>query len=376
MFGKFLKIILLIFLLVLITAFVVYKIPNKYQAAQISYPVTEKVSWAERKLSELTLEQKIGQLFIIGFEGTSLTPGVENLIKEIHPGGILLLKRNIENENQLKELISALQEIALEDSGLPLFIAVDQEGGIISRIDWVERTPQTEIENAEQAYQIGLNRGKGLKELGINLNLAPLLDYSPAAPHYEDFIFERTFQKSPEVIGELAKALIQGQKEEGILVAIKHFPGYGGIPFNPEEKLATLEKAPEISQFQKTVEVSPEMIMISNAVYEEVEEELPFSFSEKGIQSLKNKIKGDYLIISDDLAQNSLLNKFSLREIVASPIIAGVDIMIFSGWRTPVIGGIVAFRQAVEEGKVSEQIINQSALKIIELKKPLNEPQL
>ena len=250
---------------------------------------------------------------------------------------------------------------------MPLFVAVDQEGGLISRIEWIEKTPQSKIKTIDQAYLIGQNRGNELRELGINLNLAPLLDTTLAA----DFIFERSFQKDPEIIRELTEALVRGQKEAGIFVAMKHFPGYGGISFNPEEKLATLEKIPEISQFQIAAEAFPEMIMTSNVIYEELDENLPFSFSEKGIQFLKSNVEGNYLIISDDLSQNSLLATFSLKEIITLPIRAGVDILIFSGWRMPVTEGVLAFQEVVENEEISEERINRSVLKIIKLKQNL-----
>ena len=362
---KILKIVLLLAIFILTGSFIVYK--SSFEIQKIEDAIFPSLTEEERKLNQLTLEQKIGQLFMIGFDGEVVNENVENLIKELHPGGILLLKRNIKNEEQLKELISSLQKIALEDTELPLFIAVDQEGGVVSRIEWIEKTPQSKIETIDQAYLIGQNRGKELEGLGINLNLAPLLDTTQTT----DFIFERSFQKDPEIIGELTEALIQGQKEAGIFVAVKHFPGYGGISFNPEEKLATLEKIPEISQFQKTTEAFPEMIMTSNVIYEELDENLPFSFSEKGIQFLKNNIEGNCLIISDDLSQNSLLNKFSLKKIVSLPIKAGVDILIFSGWRVPVAEGVLAFRKVVKNEEISEQRINQSVLKIIKLKQNL-----
>jgi len=364
MFWRCSKIVLLTLPLILIAGFIVYKIPYESQLAQTFTPFEEKT---EKILDKLTLEQKIGQLFIIGFEGKVLNSEIEKLIKGLHPGGILLLGRNIEDKEQLKKLVGSLQEIALEDAGLPLFIAVDQEGGPISRIEWAERTPQSEIENPEQAYLVGQTRGKELLGLGVNLNLAPLLEVSLAT----DFIFERSFQKNPEKTAELAKALIQGQKQAGILTAIKHFPGYKGISFNPEEKLAAIEKIPEISQFQDTMKSFPEMIMVSNAIYKEFDQDLPFGFSKKGIQFLRSKIEGNYLIISDDLSQNSLLDKFSLKEIVALPVKAGVDILIFSGWRMPVEEGILAFREAVENGEIFEQRINQSVSKIIGLKQKL-----
>ena len=358
-------IILAVVLVSLVFFAVIYKLPEESAGSKIFN--NQSLAESKKILSRLSLDQKIGQLFMIGFEEKVLTSEAEDLIKEVHPGAILLLGRNIEGEKQLKELILSLQKIALNDTGLPMFIAVDQEGGLINRIDWVEKTPESEIENKEQAYQVGFKRGEELKELGVNLNLAPLLDSVDS----DDFIGERGFQKSLEETEELAGAMIDGQKESGIFTCIKHFPGYGSISFNPEEKLAVLEEVPEVSQFQEAVKSSPEMIMISNVVYNELDENLPFAFSEKSIQFLKEKIGSNILVVSDDLSQNSLLDKFSLSEIVASPFNAGADLLIFSGWRLPAIDGIAEFRKAVDDGQISKERINQSVLKIIELKQGL-----
>jgi len=322
------------------------------------------------EVESLSLIEKSGQLFIIGFEGKTLTPQLEDLFKKYRPGGVLLLSKNIEDKEQLKSLISKLQGLSLKETGLPLFVAVDQEGGPISRIEFLqEKINQSEIENSEQAYQIGLKRGEELKELGVNLNLAPLLDITGE----EDFLFNRSFQKSPSETGNLAKFLVLDQKESKILTAIKHFPGYGGISFNPEEKLATVEKTPEISQFKKAMEANPELVMVSNAVYQEIDPSLPFAFSPQAIQFLKNNIGSEILIISDDLSQNSLLESFTLKEIVTKPIEAGIDVLIFSGWQSPVTEALETFSEAVKNGGISEEKINQSVAKIIQIKQKLYE---
>jgi len=314
------------------------------------------------------LEKKIGQLFIIGFEGTTVTPELEEIFKKYQPGGVLLLSKNIENAEQLKSLVSDLQALSLEETGLPLLVAVDQEGGFISRIDFLqEKTAQSEIENLEQAYQVGLNRGKELKDLGVNLNLAPLLDLTSEG----DFLFERSFQKSATETGLLAKSLISGQKAAGILTAMKHFPGYGGITFHPEDELAVLETLPEISQFEKATEANPELVMAANVVYKALDPLSPFTFSQTGIQSLKNDISPEIIIISDDLAQDSLLNNFTLKEITTKPIEAGVDILIFSGWDIEVSQGLEAFYTAFKNGEVSKTKVETALSRIIQLKQNL-----
>lgn len=323
---------------------------------------------AAADFARLTLEQKIGQLFLIGFEGKTLTAGLESLLKTVRPGGVLLLSRNIENESQLKKLIEGLQKISLENSGFPLFIATDQEGKPMSRIKWFsEQTSQSKIKSAKEAYQIGFNRGKELKNLGVNLNLAPVLDVTRAA----DFLYNRSFQKNPEETGLLAKALISGQKTAGILTAIKHFPGYGGISFNPErEGLPALLKIPEISQFKTALLAKPEMIMTSNVIYQEMDSKLPFTLSQKGIQFLKDGLGDDFLVVSDDLSSPVLKNEFSLKNTVISAANAGVNILIIAGFDEPKdpLSAFNFLLEAAKNNEISEEKINQSVSKIIKLK--------
>jgi len=188
-----------------------------------------------------------------------------------------------------------------------------------------------------------------------------------------DFYFDRTFQKSASQVGKLSKALILGQKKAGILTAIKHFPGYVGISFNPESKLAVLEKVPEISQFKDAMSAEPEFVIASNVVYEGIDSSLPFIFSAQGIELLKSNLGSEILIISDDLSQTSLLENFSLEEIITKPIEAGVDILIFSGFTLPVEQGLDTFFEAVKNGGVSEVKINEAISKITQLKQKLLE---
>ena len=135
------------------------------------------------------LEDKIGQLFIVGFQGKTVTPKLQDFFKKYKPGGVLLLSKNIESKEQLKNLIQDLQSLSQKETGLPLFIAVDQEGGLISRIGFLEeKTPQSEIKSTDGAYNIGLKKGEELKELGVNLNLTPVLDDMQEG----DFYFKRS----------------------------------------------------------------------------------------------------------------------------------------------------------------------------------------
>lgn len=335
------------------------------------FPKGEKIEFfiknkdIPQKEGELSKDQKIGQLFVVGIKGKEVDTDTENFIKNYHPGGVLLLKDNIENEIQLKELVLNLQKIALNDTGLPLLIAVDQEGGLISRIKWAENSSQSSIQNTSVAFDIAKKRGEDLANDFITLNFSPVLDNAEKG----DFVYDRTFMKNPTESGEMAKSMVSGYKLSKVFSCIKHFPGYVGITFNPEDKLAIIDKFPEIIQFKKAAEAAPEFIMISNVVYKELDPALPFSFLKSGIDFLKNNIPGDYIVVSDDLSQYSMLNNFSLADIVSKPINAGIDLIIFSNWRKNSEDGIIALKNAVEEGKVSQNRIDEAVSKIIKLKK-------
>ena len=165
--------------------------------------------------------------------------------------------------------------------------------------------------------------------------------------------------------------MIDGQKKAGILTAIKHFPGYGGISFNPEESLAETDTLPEISQFKKAMQANPEFVMTGNVVYKNLNADLPFVFSPAAIQYLKNNLGSKATIMTDDLAQTYLSDKFSLKDIVTKPIEAGADIMIFSGREIGVSEGLDAFIDAFRKGEVSQDKIEAAILKIIKIKESL-----
>ena len=119
------------------------------------------------------------------------------------------------------------------------------------------------------------------------------------------------------------------------------------------------------------MEAEPELVMVANILYEEIDPSLPFTFSSQGIELLKNSLGSEVLIISDDLAQTSLLANFSLREIVTKPITAGVDILLFSGWRLPAEQGLDAFLEAVENQEIAEETLNEAISRVVSLKQKL-----
>lgn len=318
---------------------------------------------------DVSLERIAGQAFLIGFEGTTVTPSLESLIKRLRPGGVLLLSKNIENPEQLKKLIEGLQRTSLKYSQLPLFIAIDQEGGSISRLDFgTEKTSQSAIQTTTEAYQVGRRRAVELRNLGINLNLSPVLD--TAIP--SDFLFDRTFQAERAESGYLAKALIEGQKDAGLLSTLKHFPGYGNISFNPEARLAVVDEFPDISSFVFALPAEPEFMLISNVVYPTFDKD-PFSFSSEGVALIRS-MGFEGIILTDDLAQPSLLDNYTLSDIVVSPLVAGVDMALFSKEDYALAAFDLLMEEAAENAR-TKTIVENRARKIVEFKKDFFFPQ-
>ncbi|MDP6704597.1 MAG: glycoside hydrolase family 3 N-terminal domain-containing protein [archaeon] len=315
--------------------------------------------------NRLSLRDKAGQMLLIGFEGTEVTPAFAELMRNIRPGGVLLLGRNIVDSEQLVQLTHNLQLLSQEYSSLPLFIAIDQEGGIVSRLLFVDGTPQSQLKDMQHAQRVGSDRGEGLKMHGINMNLAPVLDSREEG----DFVYPRFFQREVEVSFQLARGLIQGHREQGVLSVIKHFPGYDGISFNPEEDtIPRIPTAPDISLFHLLS--SSEIVMVSHVLYEDIDREHPFPFSDAGISSTRNVFGEDVLVMSDDLLSSAFVNAYSIQDIGKSAVSAGVDILLAAGY--PDVHTVEAFSKSMLDASIYdielERQVENSARRIVELK--------
>jgi len=209
---KKVSLIALIILAILLIAFFLFKKENKeeYQEPAI------KKDKAVEILNSLSFEQKVGQIFMIGFDGTEVTKEVEETIKTLHPGAILLLGKNIENEEQLKKLTDDLQKISTKNTGLPLLIAVDQEGGPVSMIDWVEKTPQLKIKTKEMDIEkyvsfTGYKTGEEKYDIFKKSHLFILPSYTEGFPNV---VLEAMMHSRPVVassLGSLKELVVPGR---------------------------------------------------------------------------------------------------------------------------------------------------------------------
>ena len=280
---------------------------------------------------------KTGQRFVAGFEGTSVPEAFRELVRKHKVGNVILFKRNVESAEQLKQLCDDLQALILQETGLPAFITIDQEGGAVTRLpDDCAITPSAmalaSTGNMENAYQSGVITGKELNAIGVNFDLAPVMDTNsnPRNP----VIGARSFGDQPETVANYGCAMIRGL-EEHVISCAKHFPGHGdtevdshlGLPV-VDKSLEELEKC-ELIPFKAAVEAGVSAIMTTHILFPQIEKNnVPATMSKTIMQGvLREKLGFKGLIISDCMMMQAIAQFYGTVPGALAAINAGVDLI-------------------------------------------------
>lgn len=323
------------------------------------------------KVKSMTLEQKIGQMLIVGFASKYPDDHVRKMIKEYHIGGVNLLKRNVQDRNQVRKLAADLQKI----SAIPLFIAADQEGGKVVRFGFLnELTPQVRIKDIQAAEDIAFARAAELREIGVNMNFSPVLDYSPDKSAY---IYGRTFGADPEITGDLGSAMLKGYLRGGIIPVAKHFPGYGNITLDPHVNPVTSpveqnELEQSLIPFQKVIEKNPTVAIMTAHIVIPSMDMKPATLSAKFLTEILRKQLGfKGVIITDDMEMVSAGD--SIEQSSVDALKAGADIIISTYTPEKQIRIFDRLKRAALDGEITQERINESVMRILALKSALAE---
>lgn len=330
-------------------------------------------------LSRMTLREKICQMIIVSPEALSSSERVVSFDEqagaefELYPfGGILIYGKNIENKEQLSAYTSALSSL----SPAP-FILAEEEGGEVSRVAWKlglrgEDFPENIAagNNPAMLYTAGKNIGGYLKETGFNMNLSPVADLTSV--HEVDELLGRTSSSRPDSAAMIVQQYAAGMTEAGIIPVYKHFPGLGSENIDSHEVIPRIDKADDelysedILPFRAGIESGIPCIMMSNAIYTQLDRKEPACFSSHIIKDiLRDELGFEGVIMTDAQNVPAIRDAYTEEDAIIKAISAGCDIILMP--RDPQ-KAVYVIEKAVASGIISEEQINESAGRIISLK--------
>jgi len=330
----------------------------------------------EAMIESMTLEEKVGQLIIGGFTGTTMTEEVKELIHTYRLGGFILFAHNLESLDQSLELLNSIKK-ENEESEIPLFLSVDQEGGRVTRLPGLNNLiTNREIgqKNDERfAYEFGKLLGNQLHAFGFNLNFAPVLDVNsnPNNP----VIGDRSYGDEPGLVSALGVQTMQGLQTEGIISTIKHFPGHGDTYLDSHEALPIIHKTydelkeTELVPFENAIKSGAEMIMTAHILLPEMETTYPATMSKEIITEILRKEMGySGVVITDDMTMAAITNNYGIDEAAVTSIKAGVDIVLIAHEFENIVKTYEHIIEAVNTGEITEKRIDESVARILLLK--------
>ena len=341
-------------------------------------------SEADKILADMSLEQKVYQMFMVTPEtltGVSVATvagdATKQALTEKPVGGILYMGRSLINAEQTKEMLSNTQKFAKEVEGLPLFLSVDEEGGKVARIAntgefGIDNVgPMKDIKDKDEAYKAGDTIGTYLKELGFNVDLAPVADVL-TNPN-STIIGDRSFGDDPKKVTEFAGAYSDGLHSHGILSVYKHFPGHGAVSGDTHNGYADVDKTyddlkkSELIPYMSANEKGVEFIMVAHISLPSVTgDKKPCSLSKKVVTDiLRNDLEYEGIIITDSMVMKAITNEYSAGDAAVLAVQAGNDMILDPPDVKAAADGVI---QAVKDGKISEDRIDDSVRRIIEAK--------
>lgn len=283
----------------------------------------------------MDIKKQIGQLFVVGYQGVNPCDEFLKFVNEWSIGGVIVFVRNIDNVNNLPQIINKIKEAAQSE----IFVAVDQEGGLVLRIlsdgsMFPSAMALAATNKPEYAYKIAKAIAKEMLFLGLNFNLAPVLDINhPNNPG----IGARSFGETPEQVVKYAIPFIKGLKEGGVLSCAKHFPGKGHAKVDSHLTLPTIPYSRdrifsfELKPFIKAIEADVDAIMTAHVYFPafENEQNLPATLSKSVMTDLlRNELKFDGILITDDLEMGAITETFGVADAAKKAFLAGADLLL------------------------------------------------
>ena len=345
---------------------------------------------AEKLVSRMSDSQKIGQLLMIGIQGTTLDQDSRYMLSEFPNGNVILFDRNMKTPEQVQQLTAEIQNqvkaatgvpafIGIQNqvkaaTGVPAFIGVDQEGGQVRRMEtYMPDMPAAAVlgkQSPDVTYRWAVETGKSLRQMGINVNFAPVVDLDGA--------YQRSYGKTPEEVIPFAKAAIEGYTETGVMTSLKHFPGIGKVKTDPHldgdlvllnrQELDQLDGKPFRTLIDE-MDADKTFVMVSNVTFPNLGQNVPACLSKVIMTDILRKSYGyQGLILTDDMDMGAMAKHYPFSEMGVKAIEAGADIVLVCqdyGHVQQVFNGLL---KAYRAGTIDQKMVDEKVRHIVMVK--------
>ena len=346
--------------------------PVTYESvAQSELSPEQKV---DKLVANMSDADKVGQLMMIGIHGKSLNDDAKFMLNEYRVGGIILFDRNMESKDQVKTLIADINKAGKSAGLTPLFLGIDQEGGAVARMDdkLIKVPPAEEVgkEPVEHAAALAKEVGTELKELGFNINFAPVADLG--------LTYGRSYSTNPDEVVRYASAVGKSYDEAGLWYSYKHFPGIGktDVDLHADTSIVPVSKETLLSEDTKVFvdlikqsKPNTYTIMVSHAMYPQIDPDHPSSLSKAIITDWLRKDMGyNGVVVTDDMDMGALAKHYTFGDMAVQSILAGSDILLVCHEYEHMQEAYNGLMKAVKDGRISKERLDESVKRILLMK--------
>lgn len=305
------------------------------------------------RTASFSTEQQAGQRLMVGFEGTGLNEDLKDLINRLKIGGIILFAGNLKSPDQIKELCRSIQDYAKICQQPPLFIAVDQEGGQVARLQepFTIFPGNPHMKTEEDAVHFAEITAAELNQVGINMNMAPVMDVSPEGSG--SIMAERTFGDNPAWVSRLGVKVIEHLQLNNIMAVAKHFPGIGRTTLDSHMDMPVLHDDLSVMEdfdlipFEAGIQNRVSGVMLSHIFYTKLDPQWPASLSPQIAKNLLRKQMGfDGLVLTDDLDMGAISKHYDIHTAIHQILAADIDLTLICH-KGPTIE--IAFEEILKE---------------------------
>ena len=346
--------------------------PVTYESvAQSELSPEEKV---DKLVANMSDADKVGQLLMIGIHGKTLNDDAKFMLNEYRVGGIILFDRNMESKDQVKSLIADINKTGKSAGLTPLFIGIDQEGGAVARMEdqLIKVPPAEELgkEPIEKAVSLAKQSGTELKDLGFNINFAPVADLG--------LTYGRSFSTNPDDVVRYASAVGKAYDEAGLWYSYKHFPGIGktDVDLHADTSVVPVSKETLLNEDTKVFvdlikqsKTNTYAIMVSHAMYPQIDADHPSSLSKAIITDWLRKDMGyNGVVVTDDMDMGALAKHYTFGDMAVQSILAGSDILLVCHEYEHMQEAYNGLMKAVKDGRISKERLDESVKRILLMK--------